>query len=390
MKIERSERLANLPPYPFVQLDNIKREAIKKGLNIIDFSVGDPDLPTHEPIVEKLAEAGKVASNHRYPQSIGSLEFRASAVKWYEHRFGVKLNPGDEITTLIGSKEGLAHIPLAFVNSKDVVLVPDPAYPVYNVASIFAGGKPFFMPLLEKNNWLIDIGAIPKSILKKTKMMFLNYPNNPTGAVADKSFFKDVVKLAQKYKFIVCHDAAYTEMFYDKQKPISFLGIPGAKKIGIEFHSLSKTFNMTGWRIGFAVGNKDLIAGLSAVKGNIDSGVFQAIQEAGITAFSLSNAALQKVRDIYNERMETLVIGLYSLGWKVQKPSATFYLWVKIPAKFAKMKSNDFCGFLLEKCNVVVTPGTAFGRYGEGYIRMSVTVESHKISEALERLKICK
>ena len=299
---EKAERLKKLPPYLFKELDRKRDEAISKGVDVIDLGVGDPDLPTPEPVVEEMKRAVQDSKNHRYPSYVGMIEFRKAVAEWYKNRFGVSLDPENEVLSLIGSKEGIAHFPLAFVNPGDIVLVPTPAYPVYNISTIFAGGTSFFMPLLEENHFLPDLSSIPTQIAEKAKIMFINYPNNPTSAVADKDFFKEVVEFAKKYGIIVCHDAAYTEISFDGYVPPSILEVNGAKEVAVEFHSLSKTYNMTGWRIGFAVGNAELISALGAVKSNIDSGVFQAVQIAAIRALRLDRSWIKETVDIYKKK----------------------------------------------------------------------------------------
>lgn len=280
--IEPASRIKTLPPYLFAAIDDMKKAAIARGADIINLGIGDPDLPTPAPIVERLRQEAGNPAHHQYPSYDGMLRFRQAVADWYQRRFGVSLNPADEVLTLIGSKEGIGHVPLAFVNPGDVVLVPSPGYPVYPVATGFAGGTSYMMPLTKANHFLPDLEAIPADVARKAKLMFLNSPNNPTSVIAGKDFFARVVEFANKHQIIVCHDAAYSEIYYDGQKPASFLEVDGAKDVGVEFHSLSKTFNMTGWRIGFAVGNKQVLAGLGKVKSNLDSGVFQAVQEAGI------------------------------------------------------------------------------------------------------------
>ncbi len=381
---ERAERLKKLPPYLFKELDRKRDEAISKGVDVIDLGVGDPDLPTPEPVVEEMKKAVQDPMNHRYPSYSGMIEFRKAAAQWYENRFGVSLDPEQEVLSLIGSKEGIAHFPLAFVNPGDIVLVPTPAYPVYNIATIFAGGTSFFMPLLEKNHFLPDLSSIPTEIAEKTKIMFINYPNNPTSATADKDFFKEVVKFAKKHNIIVCHDAAYTEISFDGYIPPSFLEVDGAKDVAVEFHSLSKTYNMTGWRIGFAVGNPELISALGAIKSNIDSGVFQAVQIAGIRALRLDKSWLKSTVNIYRKRRDMLVEALNNIGLRVEPPKATFYLWIKVPEDYS---SEEFASKLLEKAGIVVTPGNGFGEPGEGYIRISLTQKDEKLKEAVARIE---
>ncbi|MDP3296906.1 MAG: LL-diaminopimelate aminotransferase [Thermodesulfovibrionia bacterium] len=384
ISIELARRVKDLPPYLFAAIDKMKQGAIKKGVDLIDLSIGDPDIPTPKHIVQRMKKAVENPAHHRYPSYEGMLSFRQAVVDWYKRRFNVSLNPRTEVLSLIGSKEGIGHIPLAFINPGDVVLVPSPGYPVYPVATLFAGGKAHIMPLIKKNNFLPDLKAIPVSILKKTKLMFINYPNNPTAAVADRGFYKDVINFAVKNNIIVCHDAAYSEIYYGGQRPLSFLQMPGAKEVGIEFHSLSKTYNMTGWRIGFAVGNEKALAGLGKIKTNLDSGIFQAVQEAGIEALTTDDLVLRKIRNTYQERRDILYRGLKDIGLEVEKPVATFYLWVQVPNGF---DSSGFIALLLEKAGVLATPGNGFGAPGEGYVRFAITVSAKKIKEAVERIR---
>jgi LL-diaminopimelate aminotransferase len=330
-----------------------------------------------------MRKAVKNPAHHQYPSYVGMLSFRQAVADWYKKRFNVTLNPKTEVLSLIGSKEGIGHMPLAFINPRDYVLVPSPGYPVYPVATLFAGGKIHEMPLLEKNNYLPDLQAIPRNVLKKAKLMFVNYPNNPTAACADRAFYKKLIAFAAEHNIIICHDAAYTEMYYDGEKPLSFLQIPGAKNVGIEVHSLSKTYNMTGWRVAFAVGNKDVIAGLGKIKTNIDSGIFQAIQEAGIEALNTDDKVLKKLRDTYQGRRDALHEGLTKLGLEVNKPDATFYLWTKCPKG---MSSMEFTAHLLNKAGILTTPGNGFGAPGEGYIRFALTVPVKRIKEAVKRI----
>ncbi|KPJ56741.1 MAG: aminotransferase [Deltaproteobacteria bacterium DG_8] len=384
VKIEKADRIKDLPPYLFAKIDQMKGEMQKKGADIIDLGVGDPDLPTPAHIIDALQEAAGDPKNHRYPSYSGMIEFREAVAKWYQKRFHVSLNPSTEVISLIGSKEGIAHIPLAFINTNDIVLTPDPGYPVYNTATLFAGGNSYFMPLVKENHFIPDFSKIPDEILRKAKLMYLNYPNNPTAAVAERPFFEDAVKLAHHYQIIICHDAAYTEVCFDDYRPPSILEISGAMDIAIEFHSLSKTYNMTGWRIGFAVGNPDIIAALGQVKTNIDSGVAQAIQTAGITALLGDQTSLIEMRSTYQERRDLLVTGLKEAGFEVSTPKATFYLWVSIPFGFT---STEFTTHLLTKAAVVTTPGNGFGASGEGYIRMALTVDKDRIAEVVRRIK---
>ena len=381
--IEQADRLKQLPPYLFAELDRKKAEARARGVDVIDLGVGDPDLPTPDNIINKLTEAARDPRYHRYPSYTGMNEFRKAVSRWYKKRADVVLEPIAEVVSLIGSKEGIAHIPLAFVNPGDVVLVPSPAYPVYAIATTFAGGIPYEMPLLKKNDFLPDLGLIPADILNKARMMFLNYPNNPTAAPASRDFFRTVVDFAARHNIMVCHDFAYSEMTFDGYVPPSFLEIPGAMDVGIEFHSLSKTYNMTGWRIGWAAGNARIIGGLGRIKSNIDSGIFEAIQIAGIEALEGDQQCLADMRAIYTERRDVLIGGLQQLGIHVDPPKATFYIWFEAPPGYT---SASFAALLLEKSGIVATPGNGFGAPGEGYVRMALTVSKERIAEAVERM----
>lgn len=383
MRIEKSDRLKKLPPYLFVEIDRAKKKARDEGRDIIDLGVGDPDIPTPRFIIDALNRAAQDPKTHRYSLDQGIPEFRASASKWLKKRFNIAMDPESEIYPLIGSKEGIAHIPLAFVNPQDLVLVPDPCYPPYRSGTIFAGGEIAAMPLLERNNFLPDLKAVNHHLLNRVKMLFINYPNNPTAATCDKRFFKEVIDFAARHNIIVCHDAAYSEISFDGFRPPSIFEVDGAKEVAIEFHSLSKTFNMTGWRIGFACGNSQLIEGLAKVKSNIDSGIFSAIQRAGAVALDNYDRHIASVIRVYEERRDILVDGLNRAGWNVTKPKATFYLWAKVLSRYT---SATLAKALLEKADIVVTPGNGFGDHGEGYIRMAVTVDKARIREAVERI----
>ena len=384
ISVQLSDRVKNLPPYLFAAIDKMKQDALGKGVDLIDLSIGDPDIPTPGHIVDAMKKAAEKPVHHRYPSYEGMLSFRQAVAGWYKKRFNVSLDPANEVLSLIGSKEGIGHIPLAFVNPGDVVLVPSPGYPVYPVGTLFAGGESHIMPLKEENNFLPDFKIIPESVLKRAKLMYVNYPNNPTSATAPAGFYKEVIALAKKYNIIVCHDAAYSEVYYDNEKPMSFLELEGAKEVGVEMHSLSKTYNMTGWRIGFAVGNKDVLAGLGKIKTNLDSGVFQAIQEASIAAINTDDKILAEIRDTYQARRDALYNGLKNIGFHLIKPKATFYLWAKVPSGF---DSQKFVAHLLEKTGVLTTPGVGFGAPGEGYARFALTVPVARIKEAVERIK---
>lgn len=382
--IEVATRIKTLPPYLFAAIDKMKQAAIARGVDIINLGIGDPDLPTPSPIIESLAQAAKNPKHHQYPSYEGMLSFRQAVADWYQRRFTVKLDPGDEVLTLIGSKEGIGHIHLAFIDPGDVVLVPSPGYPVYPVGTSFCGGVSHFMPLTKANGFLPDLTAIPKDVARKAKMMWLNSPNNPTSVVMTKDYFKRVVDFAQEHRIIVCHDAAYSEIYYDGKRPASFMEVDGAKDVGVEFHSLSKTYNMTGWRLGFVVGNKEIVAGLGKVKSNLDSGVFEAVQAAGMTALGLDDAVTDAIRKTYQERRDTLIPGLKSLGLDVDAPAAAFYVWVTVPKSYT---SASFTSHLLEKAGIVTTPGNGFGLPGEGYIRMTVCTSKERLAEAVERMK---
>ncbi len=376
-----ADRINSLPPYLFAAIDKAKQEAVNKGVDVINLSIGDPDMPTPSHIVEAMNKSVVNPARHRYPTYEGMLSFRTAAANWIKKTMNVDLNPEDEVLTLIGSKEGIAHIPLAFLNPGDISLVPDPAYPVYNIGSILADGKAYKMPLLAENGFLPHLDAIPSAIAKKAKLMFLNYPNNPTSATAPLKFFEEVVNFANENNVIVVHDNAYSEMTYDGYRAPSFMNISGAKDVGIEMHSLSKTYNMTGWRLGFAVGNRDIISGLGKVKTNVDSGAFEAVQEAGIAALSGPQDCVQEMNMIYKKRRDALLEGLKELGFEIKPPKATFYVWVHV-----KGSSLDFTKLLLEKAGIVATPGTGFGEYGEGYIRFALTQPVERINEAVERM----
>ncbi len=381
---EKAERLAKLPPYLFKEIDRKKAEVMARGVDIIDVGVGDPDLPTPSHIIKALKTAVDDPANHGYPSYSGLNDFKGAIAEWYYERFGVKLDPKTEVVSLIGSKEGIAHFPLAFINPGDVALTPTPAYPVYHIAVLFAGGESYFMPLLSENKFLPDLDAIPDEIAARARIMFINYPNNPTSAVADDAFFARVVQFASKNNILVCHDAAYTEMAFDGYNPPSFLQTDGAKEVGVEFHSLSKTYNMTGWRIGFAVGAREAIEGLGAIKSNIDSGIFQAVQLAGIEALRGDQSCVREMREVYTRRRDLMIKGLGDAGLVVDPPKATFYLWVRTPDGFT---STQLAARLLEEAGLVVTPGNGFGGPGEGYFRIALTQTRQRLAEAIERLK---
>jgi LL-diaminopimelate aminotransferase len=376
--IKFSKRLDVLPPYLFAQIDTLKAEKEAQGIDVIDLGVGDPDQPTPPHIIDSLVRGAHNNANHRYPSSEGMLSFREAVSEWYAKK-GIVVDPAREASALIGSKEGIAHLPLAFINRGDKVLVPDPAYPVYRIATIMADGKPISMPLTADNGFLPNIDKA----VTDAKLLFINYPNNPTAAVADSDFFRAIVDYASDNDVIVCHDAAYLELTYDGYTAPSFLSVPGAMDVGIEIGSLSKTYNMTGWRIGFAVGNADVIAGLRKVKSNLDSGAFQAVQEAGIAAMKGPQDTVEVLKSLYSERRDALVDGLRNIGWSVDKPKATFYVWAPVPEGSSSLQ---FSMRLLD-AGIVATPGIGFGDHGEGYIRFALTVPVSTIEEAVTRLQ---
>jgi LL-diaminopimelate aminotransferase len=381
--IKKADRLLQLPPYLFMEIDRLKAEVRAKGVDLIDLGVGDPDLPTPEHILRRLREAAQDPANHRYPSYSGMNDFRKSVAAWYQRRFNVTLDPMDEVVTLIGSKEGIAHFPLAFINPGDYALMTSPGYPVYFSGTLFAGGRSYFLPLRKENHFQPDLSQIPGEVARQAKVLFINYPNNPTAAVADRSFFEGVVAFAREHRIIIAHDAAYSEIAYDGYRPLSFLEVPGAKEVGLEFHSLSKTYNMTGWRIGFAVGQAQLIGGLSQVKSNIDSGAPQAIQWAGIEALEGPQSCLEEMRIVYRKRRDLMVRGLRQIGLSVDSPKASFYLWVEVPQGYTSAQTTRH---LLQQAGIVTTPGNGFGDPGEGYFRMALTVPQARLEEAVDRL----
>jgi LL-diaminopimelate aminotransferase len=384
IKIDITDRLKRLPPYLFVEIDRAKRKKAAEGKDIIDLGIGDPDTPTPGYIIDALNEAVKDPSTHKYALDSGMMEFRETIAGWYKKRFGVSLDPVTEVLPLIGSKEGIAHIPLAFINPGDTAFVPNPGYPAYRSGVILAGGDPCDMPLKEERGFLPDLDSISRGAASKAKLLFLNYPNNPTGAVCGKDFYKKAVDFGIKNNIVVASDAAYTELSYDGYSPCSILEADRAKEAAVEFHSLSKTFNMTGWRVGMVCGNKDVIAALAKVKSNVDSGIFNAIQRAGIAALKGGDNVLDAMRDMYQRRRDTLVDGLRSIGWEIQKPKAAFYIWAKV---IKGRDSKQLCKTILNNADVVVTPGVGFGSYGEGYVRMALTVSQDRLKEAVDRIK---
>lgn len=382
--MKHARRLDNAPPYLFVEIEENIKKAQAKGIDVINLGIGDPDMPTPEFVVEKMVEAVRDPRYHCYPEYDGSIEFRTEVTEYYKRRFGITLDPETEVVTLLGSKEGIAHIFFALVNDCDFTLVPDPQYPVYKLASALTGGVPYPMPLTHENGFLPDLGMIPKEVAKRSKILFVNYPNNPTGTVADLDFYQKVVDYGLENDIVVCNDNAYSEFTYDGVVAPSILQAKCARDIAIEFHSLSKSYNMTGWRIGYAVGNKEVISKLKKMKNNIDSGVFTAIQVAGTEALRKGDEFIQGMKSIYVRRRNLAMAELRSLGWQAEVPKGAFYIWVRVPEGYT---SKSLTAMLLEKTGVVVAPGNGYGDCGEGYIRISLTMKDEKIREAFERIK---
>lgn len=379
---EISDRMKKIPPYLFAEIDAMKRKKIAEGVKVIDLGIGDPDLPTPKHIVSAMQKAVEKVERQKYPSYEGMLEFRESVAEFYKRRKGVSLDPQREVIALIGSKEGIAHLPLAFVNEGDYVLVPNPGYPVYYASTVMAGGRPYYLPLKAENDFLPDLSMIPEEVVKKAKILFLNYPNNPTSAVAEKEFISSAIDFCVDNRIILAHDYAYGEIGLDGYRPKSFLEFENAFEVTIEFNSLSKTYNMTGWRIGFACGNEDLLKGLLKVKTNVDSGVFEAVQEAGIAALRGDDRFIEENCKIYAERRDVLVDGLKKLGFEVNKPRATFYVWVRVGGS-----SIEFVKMILDSAGIVATPGIGFGSEGEGYVRFALTRSKKVIEEAVNRLE---
>ena len=381
--MKRARRIDQVPEYLFVQISRKIAEKRARGIEVISFGIGDPDLATPQPILDELQAASEDPVTHRYPESEGLPEFREAVADWYSHRFGVDLDPETEALSLIGAKEGIGHLPLAVLDPGDIALVPDPGYPVYSVGTLFAGAESYMLPLTEESCWLPDLDAIPEEVAHRASLLWINYPNNPTGATAEPEFFESVVAFARKYDVAVMHDACYTEVAFDGYLPPSFLKAPGAKDVGIEFHSLSKTYNMTGWRLGMAVGNAEMIEALRVVKSNLDSGVPQAVQRMGIAALSLRPDAIDERNTIYQRRMDRIVEALKSIGLSVERPKASLYVWARVPEGYT---SAEFSERLLDERDVLVSAGSGYGKYGEGYVRLSMTVSDEGVDRAADRI----
>ena len=381
MKMAR--RVEKLPPYLFVEISRKIAEKKAQGEEVVSFAIGDPDLPTPPHVVEKICQAARDSANHRYPESEGLPELRQTIADWYQQRFDISLDPATEVLPLLGSKEGIGHMAFCFAEPGDNVLVPDPGYPVYSVGTLLAGGRPYYMPLLARNGFLPDLRRIPQGVLDKATLMWLNYPNNPTSAVAGLDFYNGVVEFARQHDIGVCHDGPYSEVAYDGYRPVSFLQAEGAREVGVEFHSLSKSYNMTGWRIGMAVGNPAMIDALKRLKSNLDSGIPQAIQYAAIEAMTGPQDCIEEHNAVYQRRRDLVVDVLTRMGLEVAPPKASLYVWAKVPPGYT---SVEFTGDLLENIGVVVTPGTGYGRHGEGYVRLSLTVHDASLVKGLSRL----
>ncbi|MCY7383075.1 MAG: aspartate aminotransferase [Microcoleus sp. CAN_BIN18] len=382
--ISPADRLQTLPPYVFARLDELKARAREQGLDLIDLGMGNPDGATPQPVVEAAVAAIQNPANHGYPPFEGTASFRRTITKWYSRRYNVELDPESEALPLLGSKEGLAHFAIAYINPGDLVLVPSPAYPVLFRGPIIAGAKVHNIILKPENDWVIDLGSIPDSVAEQAKILYFNYPSNPTGATAPREFYKDIVAFAHKHQILLVHDLCYAELAFDGYQPTSLLEIPGGKEIGVEFHTMSKTYNMAGWRVGFVVGNSRIIQGLRTLKTNLDYGIFSALQAAAETALQLPDSYLHEVQERYRTRRDFMVAGLAELGWNIPKPLAAMYLWVPCTPG---MSSTDFALNVLQQTGVVLTPGNAFGPGGEGYVRVSLIADCDRLGEALRRLK---
>jgi LL-diaminopimelate aminotransferase len=382
-----AQRLGRIPPYLFAEIDRKVQEKKKAGVDVISLGIGDPDLPTPKRIVSVLQEAAADPANHRYPSYFGLAELREAIAGWYRERFSVVLDANSEILPTIGSKDGIAHVPLALVDPGDMVLAPDPGYTVYATGAIMAGADPYVMPLTIENDWLPDLDAIPSDVADRARLMWLNYPNNPTAAVAGREFLDRAVEFCRLHDIVLCHDAPYSEIAFDGYRPLSLFEIPGAREVGLEFHSLSKTFNMTGWRIGWVCGRDDLVGLIGQLKTNIDSGIFQAVQWAAVEALNGGEEETRAACEIYARRHRLVADTLNSLGWKIKPPRATFYVWAPVPAGY---DSIGFAAHVLDQVGVNITPGVGFGAYGEGYFRLSVTAPDARLEEAMTRLRTLK
>ncbi|HYL08115.1 MAG TPA: LL-diaminopimelate aminotransferase [Candidatus Udaeobacter sp.] len=379
-----AKRLGKIPPYLFAEIDRKVQEKKRAGVDVISLGIGDPDIATPRRIVSVLQEAAQEPANHRYPSYFGLAELREAIAAWYRNRSGVELDPATEILPTLGSKDGISHVPLALVDPGDVVLAPDPGYTVYVTGAVMAGAEPHIMPLTQANGWLPDLDAIPEDVAQRSRLMWLNYPNNPTAATADRAFLERAVEFCRRHDIVLCHDAPYSEIAFDGYRPLTLFEIPGAKEVGLEFHSLSKTFNMTGWRIGWVCGRADLIDLIGQLKTNIDSGIFQAVQWAGIEALNGGEEETRAACEIYARRHRLVAGTLNELGWRIKPPRATFYVWAPVPDGF---DSIGFARHVLDQVGVNITPGVGFGAHGEGYFRLSVTAPDVRLEEAMTRMR---
>lgn len=387
--IQPADRLSALPPYVFARLDELKTSARQQGLDLIDLGMGNPDGPPPQPVIEAAITALQSPNTHGYPPFEGHADFRHTITDWYHRRYDVLLDPEIEALPLLGSKEGLTHLALAYINPGDVVLVPNPAYPPHFRGPALAGAEIYGLPLTAENDWLIDLSSIPDQVAERAKILYFNYPSNPTTAVAPRELFTEIVSFARKHQILLVHDLCYAELAFDGYQPVSLLEIPGAKDIGVEFHTLSKTYNMAGWRVGFVVGNPQIIQGLRTLKTNLDYGIFAVVQAAAQTALQLPDSHLQSVQQRYRERRDFVISGLAELDWHIPKTKATMYLWAPCPVE---MSSADFALKLIQETGIVMTPGSAFGHHGEGYLRISLIADCDRLSEAIHRIrhsKIC-
>lgn len=379
-----AKRLGRIPPYLFAEIDRKVQEKKRAGVDVISLGIGDPDLPTPGRIVSVLQETAADPANHRYPSYFGLAELREAIANWYRGRSGIELDPASEILPTLGSKDGISHVPLALVDPGDIVLAPDPGYTVYVTGAVMAGADPYIMPLKAENGWLPDLAAIPDDVADRARLMWLNYPNNPTAATADREFLQRAVDFCRHHDIVLCHDAPYSEIAFDGYRPLTLFEIPGAKEVGLEFHSLSKTYNMTGWRIGWVCGRADLVNLIGQLKTNIDSGIFQSVQWAGIEALNGGEGETRAACAVYARRHRLVAETLNELGWKIKPPRATFYVWAPVPEGY---DSIGFASHVLDQVGVNITPGVGFGAHGEGYFRLSVTAPDERLEEAMKRMR---
>ena len=387
--MQEANRLKRLPLYLFTIIDGLKKRAREKGIDVIDFGMGSPDIPTPKHVIDALCKAAQITENHRYSRPDGDVEkrLRRAIAGYYKRRFNVELNPEGEVLPLIGAKEGIAHLSLAFLNNDDIAIVPNPAYPVHFNGVIMAGGILYNVPISAEQGYLPNLDALPKEVVKMAKLMFISYPHNPTGAVCDVKFFDKVIQWAQGKNIIIAHDLTYSEIVFDGHRAPSIFEAKGAKEMCVEFHSLSKSYNMSGWRIGYVVGNADILKTVAKTKSYTDFGIFRAVQEAAIAALEGPQDCVDQMVKLYKERRDVLVDGLNEIGWKTDKPKATFYVWTRIPNKFSALTALEFATLLVDEIGVAVSPGTGFGEYGEGYVRFALVEPADRIRLALKKIK---